>query len=271
MRTYSETVKKAEECSKSVSKNYKLGINSKWSYYFAKAIITPNKSIEKIRGFEQASKPSGTPISRQIQKKDYLDIAKRLVRYCEENKHLPNYIKYGDYQIRTRLYTYMLARILVYYSQNKQLPAYVTVNNKVFTKPTESYDKVYDAFVKKFGKITYIDDVMEIISRKFKYGHYYDDQLSNNEVINKQYGNCTDLTQMVANIAESIGYQTKCIHVKCRSSGDGHVFLKLKKSCDWFIRDPAAVCGGNSIDNVWCSNGTVLAENPSWWMANKNR
>lgn len=273
IRSYKEIVKKAEECSNSVNKKYTLGVNSKWSYYFAKAILTPNNDISRIAGFQQAGNPSGTHISRDVSKKDYLDIANRLVKYCEENKQLPNYIRYGDFQIRTRLYTYMLARILIYYNQNKRLPLYVNVNSKAFTKPSESTNKVYDLFVKKFGKISCIDDVMEIISKKFKYGYYYDDQLSNNQVIEKQYGNCTDLTQMVANIAEALDYTVKCIHVKCRSSGTGHVFLKLKKKDGggWFVRDPAAVCGGKDVSNVWCSDGIILGENPAWWMANRNR
>lgn len=110
---------------------------------------------------------------------------KKLIEYCEKNKQLPNYIQYKNYQIKVKLYTYILAKILVYYIQNKQLPSYVTVNSKVFTKPTETHNKVYEAFVKKFGKVKCIDDVMEIISNKFRYGYYYDDQLSNKEVIEK--------------------------------------------------------------------------------------
>lgn len=270
MKYYKEIISKARECVNSVNKDYTLGISSKWSYYFAKAIITPGKDIKKI-GLEKASKPTGTHISRNIKQKDYMNIAERLVEYCEKNKQLPNYIQYKDYQIKVKLYTYILAKILVYYTQNKQLPAYVTVNSKVFTKPTETHNKVYELFVKKHGKVKCIDDVMEIISNKFRYGYYYDDQLSNKEVIEKLYGNCTDLTQMVANMGESLDYKVKCIHVQCRSSGTGHVFLKLKKDGDWFVRDPAAVAGGKDITNVWCRDGIVLGENPSWWLANKNR
>lgn len=271
MKSYKEITHKAMECIDSMNKEYKLGVSSKWSYYMAKAILTPNKDIKKIK-LEKASKPTGTHISRNIKQKDYIDIAKRLVEYCEKNQKLPNYIQYKTYQIKVKLYTYILAKILVYNYQNKQYPAYVSVNSKVFTEPTETHNQVYDAFVKKYGKVKLIDDVMEIISNKFKYGYYYDDQLSNTEVINKKYGNCTDLTQMLANIGEALNYKVKCIHVQCKTSGTGHVFLKLKKEGgDWFIRDPAAVAGGKPITNVWCRDGIILGENPGWWMENKNR
>lgn len=77
------------------------------------------------------------------------------------------------------------------------------------------------------------------------------------------------------NNAEAMGYDWKCIHVKCRVSGTGHVFGKFKHKThtnnQWITRDPASVADGGSITSVWCSDGIVLATNPSWWMANRNR
>ena len=41
--TYKQIVGKAKTCKESVEKNQKLGVNSKWGYYFAMAILNPKK------------------------------------------------------------------------------------------------------------------------------------------------------------------------------------------------------------------------------------
>ena len=271
---YDTIVSNAKKCKTSVDKNYKLGVTSLWSYYFAKAILYPNKDIKKL-SFKQASKPSGTIISRQISKSNYTDMAKRLVKYVETHKQLPNYINHGKFKIRTRLYTYMFAKILVYYNTHKQMPNYVSITSKAFTKPVETGNRVYDYWVKKTGtKPKYIDDVCDYILKHFNYEFYFDDHKSNKEVIDTKAGNCTDLSQMLSNMAEALGYEWKCIHTQCRQSGTGHVYLKLRKGGNWFTRDIACIVD-ESRYCVWCdvdnAKGYKLAENPSWWMANRNR
>lgn len=270
---YDTIVSNAKKCKTSVEKEYKLGVTSLWSYYFAKSILNPKKDIKKL-SFKTASKPSGTSISRQISKSNYTDMAKRLVKYVETHKQLPNYITYGQYRIRTRLYTYMFAKIIVYYATHGQLPNYVNVNSKAFTKPTETGNTVYDYWVKKIGtKPKQIDDVCDYILKHFKYEFYFDDHKSNKQVIDTKAGNCTDLTQMLSNMADALGYEWKCIHTQCRQSGTGHVYLKLRKGGNWFVRDVACIAD-ESRYCIWCevpNKGSLLAENPSWWMSNRNR
>ena len=169
----------------------------------------------------------------------------------------------------------MFAKILVSYHKNNKLPDTVNVNNKAFTKPTETKNEVYNHWVDKFGfKPKYIDDVCDYILKHFTYQFYFDDHKSNKEVINTKSGNCTDLSQMLSNMAEALGYEWKCIHTQCRQSGTGHVYLKLRKGGDWFVRDVACIAD-ESRYCVWCDvdngKGYKIAENPSWWMANRNR
>ena len=89
--------------------------------------------------------------------------------------------------------------------------------------------------------------------------------------------NCTDSCQVFWHIAKALGYDVHCLHVRC-SGGDGHVRLKLrhKKHTDgaWILRDPAAVLdrNGREVSYNWCANGyTLLATDPSWFLANVNR
>ena len=275
--TYNALVKKAKEINTAVKKEYKKpsGI---WSYYFAKEILNPKKAIPKIT-IKGPEKSSGDHFSRQIYRSSYEDMAKRLVKYVESHNQLPNNIKVSTKLMRVSDYTYMFSRILVYYHNHGQLPKYANVNSKAFTKPTETANKVYDLFVKTFGKITCIDDALEKIAGR-GYGYYYDDHKSNAETISaikssshSDDPNCTDATQMMKNVADGTGKYKKvdCVHVKCKG-GDGHVYLKVtQKDGSIFYRDPAAVLSSGVVSKVWCSDGIVLAINPSWWLANLNR
>lgn len=276
--TYAKILSKAKACQTNVKKEYKTGITSKWSYYFAKEIISPKKDVTEVT-FKEAPNPTGTSISRQIKKAEYIDICKRLIKYVETKKAMPNYVTFGSYKIKPVLLTEILSRILVYYANHNAMPAYANANSKVFTKPTESTDKVYAYFVKKFGKITCIDDALQKIAGR-GYGYYYDDHKTNLETIDAiasgSHGddpNCTDATQMMKHVADGTGKYKRvdCVHVKCRG-GDGHVYLKItQKDGSVFYRDPAAVLDSGVVTKVWCSDGTVLAINPSWWLANVNR
>ena len=276
--TYKNILSKAKTCKTNVKKNYKLGISYRWSYYFAKAILTPKKDITKIN-IDDCKNPTGSHISRQISKTDYIDMCKRYVRYIEKHRRFPNYLTYKNYQIKPSLLTEMLARILVWYDKNNRLPSQANINSKVFTKPTETGNSVYDYFVQKTGKkFTTIDDLLSWMSGR-SYGYYYDDVYSNKECINRMINykgiNCTDSLQFLINMAEAMDYKWECLHVRC-SSGTGHVRGRFKHSKhtggEWIYRDPASVLNGDGVRSNWCtSNYTLLATNPSWFLQNLKR
>lgn len=277
--TYKEIISKAKLCTESVQSDYKLGVNSKWSYYFAKAILNPRKDISKY-SFDKAVKPTGTVISRQISKKDYLVMANRLIKYVEANKQLPNYISYGNQKLRVRLYTLMFAKILVSYSKNGKLPDTVNVNSKAFKKPQETTNEVYNYFIDVFGSFgNTIDGALQKIAGK-GYGYYYDDVYSNKEAITRMKQgkgvNCTDSCHVFYNIMLQLialkkYKKVECLHVKC-SGGDGHVRLRITLNDGTLIyRDPAAVLSNGNVASNWCINGTLLAIDPAWFMSNLNR
>ena len=276
--TYKKIISKAKECKNTVKKDYKLGVSKKYCYYFGKAILKPKTDIPKIN-FEKEATPQATHISRQISKNDYLDLAKRLTTYVEKHHQLPNYVTYKDYKIKIKLLTYVFAKVLLHYNKDGKLPKEVTINSKIFTKPVETKNEVYNYFVSVFGKINTIDEALSKIAGH-SYGYYYDDVYSNKEAINRMRNrkgvNCTDSCQVFYNIMEqliALGKYKKveCLHVKC-SGGDGHVRLRITLNDGTKIyRDPAAVLDSGSVTHNWCLNGTLLAIDPSWFMNNLNR
>ena len=272
--TYQEILSKAKTCKQSVENNQKLGVNQKWGYYFAMAILHPKKTITKVK-FSEAPKPTGDHISNQIFKSDYLVLCKRLIKVVKEQGRMANAMTWKGKHFRCRDYVYNFAKILVWYDSHNTLPAVNNINTKIWVKPHEYYQQIYDYFVKKTGKkFKTLDDLLAYVRDNFTYEFYSDDYRSNKEVMDDFAGNCTDLMQWLANMAQAMGYDWKCIHVECRVSGIGHVWGKFRHKTytenAWINRDPSAVCG-NSIRNMWCEDGYLLAENPSWWMANLNR
>ena len=198
----------------------------------------------------------------------------RLIAYTESHNTIPNTIRIGDKLMGVKDFTNMFSAILVYYSKHGELPKTVNVNSKAFVKPTEDKNTVFTKWVNTF-KFTpeYIDDVCDYIRDHFNYQFYFDDQKSNNEVIETKSGNCTDLLQMLINMAEALGYEWKVYHVRCNQSGTGHVYGMFKRDGDWFIRDIACIAD-ESRYCVWCeagNGGSLIAVTPNWFLENLRR
>jgi hypothetical protein len=269
----------AKACQANIKKEYKLGVTSKWSYFFAKAILQPNKVYNQFN-YPAPQQPHGDYLSRQITMNDCLDCCKRLVKYVETNKRMPNYIAWKNFKISPALFTEVLSRVLIYLDTHKTLPKYANINSKAFTEETETVNEVYSYFVKVFGSFdNTIDGALQKIAGK-GYGYYYDDVYSNKESINRmktgQGVNCTDSCQVFYNIMLQLiklgkYKRVECLHVKC-TGGDGHVRLRITlNDGDYIYRDPAAVLDSGNITHNWCSNGTLLAVNPGWFLNNINR
>lgn len=142
---------------------------------------------------------------------------------------------------------------------------YLKAKNTTSNNIDITLQKVYNAI----GTFDSIDGFLEKIQGR-KYAYYYNSRYNTDETINRLKNrsglNCTDITQLMYRVAIALGYKdVQIVHVKCRG-GDGHVRIRMrdKKSGGFFYRDGAAVLNGESITSNWCSNGTILAYNPSW-------
>ena len=182
-----------------------------------------------------------------------------------------------DYLISTKVWIYAVAKTIVYYEVNMKLPKITRYSSNAFVKPTpkKSYsEEIFDYFTSKFGRPSSIDDALRKIQAK-GYGFYYDDSYSNKTTIDRIKAgkgvNCTDVHQMLWHIGKVLGYEVRAFHVWCNVSNVGHVRLDFNRGDGWFSRDGASVLDGECVTCIWCSNGTVLAYNPSWFLSNVNR
>ena len=274
----------AKKVISSVKKDQKLPkiegyTQREYGYLLAASVIKPGKDITKKKGIGKAPDPSGTSISRSVDKADYIKIAKYVVKFIKDNNRLPNYVQYKSYKIKPKLFIHAFAKIVKYYSEKKKLPSYCNFNSKVFSKSVPvSDDEVFNYFVKIFGKVSTIDDAFNKVKER-GYAYYYDDKYANKTCIDRiksKWGiNCTDSCQLFWHIAKALGYDVRCIHVQCSSGGHVRLQLKHKKHTgdEWINRDPAAILSANGrpLTYIWCEKGTKLAVNPNWFLENVNR
>ena len=153
---YSKILERARTNKKNVEKNKKLGVTPRWSYYFAKVIVSPKKDVTRNPNMSttkgNATKPAGDSFNKvKIYKADYIDAAKRLIKYVDKNKKLPNYINWNGKKIRVRDYAYNFSKIVVYYADHKAYPNYNTIDTSVWKKTTT---KTTVKTIKKYGHAT---------------------------------------------------------------------------------------------------------------------
>ena len=166
---------------------------AEYGYLLARAVVYPKQDITPMK-VSKAPSPKGNHISRQIKKVDYIHLAKKVISFAKKYGRLPNFVSWGNYKIRAKLYIYSFARIVVYTALKGKQPTYVNCNAKAFDKPSEPVNEVFAYFCKVFGiNPTCIDDCLERVEGN-GYGYYYDDVYSNKTSIDrmkKGYGvNC---------------------------------------------------------------------------------
>ena len=234
--------------------------------------------------YGNAPAPTGDTINIQINKTDYIKLAREIVTFYNTNKRSPNYVEYNKKKIKPQLFGYCFAKILVFFIANKRMPTSCTFNSNVFTTNNStkivSNDEVFNYFVKVFGNVSTIDEALQKV-KEHGYAYYYDDTYTNRQSIDRMKArkgiNCTDSCQVFYHIAKALGYTVNVLHVYCNGTGGGHVRLQLKHSKHtggkWINRDPACVLSqnGKPITSIWCEGGKLLDTNGAWFMKNVNR
>ena len=239
------------------------------------------KSDIEIPNFNKWTNLKGEHINTNVKLNEIKDQCRRVYNHILNNNEAPSSVLVKadkNYLISTKVWIYSIAKTVVYYDTNKQLPLQTLYRSDAFVKPTpvKSYsEEIFDYFSSKFGKPSSIDDALSKIQGK-GYGFYYDDKLNNYQTIdglagNGQKPNCTDIHHVFWHIGKVLGYNVRAVHVWCRTSNVGHIRLDFNRGDGWFSRDASAVADGECVSCIWCSNGDILAYNPSWFTQNLQR
>ena len=124
--------------------------HGEYTYLFAKIIIANGLKDIQRKSVGTAPNPTGDTIrDSKIWRTDYLDMCRRMVKFVDDNGHLPNYITWKSAKVHTHIYEYAFAKIVNYMAQNNQEPNYVTIDSSIFNKtPTPT------PTIKKYGRAT---------------------------------------------------------------------------------------------------------------------
>lgn len=209
-------------------------------------------------------KERGTNYERDTLMAEFVECA--IVDNSKDLSFLPAYVTGSDgTKYYTDTFVSMANRVSAWEVTYGESPNFVYIKPQNTTSKTT--DSTLQAFISYFGNVTCIDDCLEKIKGR-GYAYYFNSNYNTantlKRIYNRQGVNCTDSAQVFYRLALALGYECQFVHVRC-ASGTGHVRLRLRKNGgSWFYRDPAAVLDGNSITHNWCSNGRIIAYNPSW-------
>lgn len=254
-------------------------------YMMTKAITQLGSSntqdIVYISGVAAPSSPSGAQIaSKNLQKADYLKVAKNVMDYIATYKQAPNF---ASSALGNIIYTELVessARILSFYGSNNRLPSYVTINyvtssasqggtglneaNTVsdlsqYLKAT-THCEVNNANIKNLvnslikGKTTAeakAKAIFNYVRDTISYSFYYNTKYGAAGTLSSKKGNCVDHSHLLVAMFRAAGLPARYVHGTCTfSSGStyGHVWAQVLINNKWVIAD--ATSSRNSLGSV---------------------
>ena len=144
LKTYTETNHKLPYKLKYDNTEY---TTNEMQYILNTALLNPKKDIT-VKTPNWCSNAWGDPIVENIYTNDYLDQARRVADYINNNNKVPNYVTTVKSKKRVCIdqYTYCVAKIIVwYYDHQNTMPNYCSYDYKVFSKTPS---------IKKYGRAT---------------------------------------------------------------------------------------------------------------------
>ena len=275
---WSAIVSNAKKIKSNVAKNQKLGTISGYNsaeilYIFSKAVINPGKNVTLNHNYTNCAAPSGTAIYQQLPKKEYLDVAKRIVEFMDDKKHgykSPNFITFKKDRIKPRLAIFALAKIIVFYADNKRMANTCWFANSVFNTKTT----VTGVLCTKLSKLTGVNitnyKTLYTAMKRFSYDYYYNDKQTQAKTLTRLKGNCVDLNQIeyycLLEIYSKDKVQIVRGVVKCSDGKNyGHVWCRLLRNGSWLNMDASAAAKGKELGSVICPKVVSITDiNPSW-------
>lgn len=221
-----------------------------------KTINYPLKPVENIK-------------SGNINKKEYLSLAKRINAFIDKYGRVPNYAASTLGKLRYESMIYMFSRILSFQKVKKRLPNYVTMTRwstisvpatlQKYLKATANC-QVNDAQIKaRAAKIT--EGVASTYSKAVKIFNWVRDNTSykfyNNTrkgaicTLNTRTGNCCDISHLLIALTRAAGIPARYVHGKCKFLNGkwyGHVWAQVWVNGKWHRAD--AINSKNTLGAV---------------------
>jgi hypothetical protein len=299
--TINNILKASKKVNKYVSKNSKLPSTVKvgdvsfktadYLYLASKAIVNlknGNKKSISIKILDNPTKPKGASNLGYL--KDYLSVAKSIVKTAESKGKLPNSVSSKVGTIGYNGLVNTLSSVLTYYNSHKKMPSYISVTSLSGTSssptgvlnfknsikdlaPYLAVSKncdVNDAKIKKLvTKLTKncktdkekATVIYNYVRDTISYSFYYDTKFGAVGTLKAKTGNCVDHAHLAIAMFRSAGLAARYVHGTCHfSSGGtyGHVWAQVLIGNTWTVAD--ATSTRNSLGKVvnWNTNSYTL-------------
>ena len=235
---------------------------SEFLYVMSQAIYqigsSNSKDITIITGVASPSTPSGDTInSKDLQKADYLTLAKNVASFISTNKRAPNY---GSSAVGQIIYSELVdsfSRILTFYGKNGNLPSYVTItyasssstssggssssssasgtglNEKNTITDLTPYLKsttncqVNNAAIKKVvnsitsgltSSLAKAKAIFNYVRDTLSYSFYYSTKYGAVGTLSAKAGNCVDHSHLLVAMFRTAGLAARYVHGTCKFS-----------------------------------------------------
>lgn len=208
---------------------------------------------------------------------EYVQMVSIINKFKAENGRYPNYVDFKGLRITKDQYAEAGRRAAAFKAENGRNPNYVTITGTLLVVKSELQLRIESAVGGSYSTAT---GLYNLVRQNENYAYYYNDIYPHGEAIQRLKDgkglNCSDFSQVgFAAITDLEGYEVRYKHVKCLSSGGGHVFLQVKGKelgSEWKSFDLAAAAkSGYALGQSWCANGTLVAYNPAWLMSDDGR
>jgi transglutaminase-like putative cysteine protease len=219
---------------------------------------------------------TGDYIYGNINKTEYLSIAKNIKTFIDSNKVAPTYASSSLGKVQYETLIYMFSKILNYYNTNGRLPNYVSVDSTVANP--ESYSipsslqqylqattncQVTSSSIKSLAasitssKTSVYDKAVAIfnwVRDNIGYSFYYNTKYGAVGTLNAKTGNCVDTTHLLIALERAAGIPARYEHVYAQfSSGNwyGHVIAQVYVNGKWYNADATSSSNTFGVIKNW--------------------
>ena len=227
--------------------------------------------------------PTESVKSGNIQKSEYLKLAKTILNFMNSNGRAPNYASSSLGTIRYESLVYAFSRVVAFHDDNSRLPNYVSVKSwtsqtggSTTTDPslqkylvatanaqsTSSTIKNLAASITSGKTTTYAkaQAIFNWVRDHVSYSFYYNTQKGALGAYSSRSANCCDMAHLVVALARAAGIPARYQHGTCTfSSGTyGHVWAQLYVSGKWYYADAVSTRNSFGTINNWNLNTYTL-------------
>jgi hypothetical protein len=227
--------------------------------------------------------PAESVKSGNIQKSEYLKLAKNILNFMSSNGRAPNYASSSLGTIRYESLVYAFSRVVAFHDDNSRLPNYVSVKSwtsqtggSTTTDPslqkylvatanaqsTSSTIKNLAASITSGKTTTYAkaQAIFNWVRDHVSYSFYYNTQKGALGAYSSRSANCCDMAHLVVALARAAGIPARYQHGTCTfSSGTyGHVWAQLYVSGKWYYADAVSTRNSFGTINNWNLNTYTL-------------